>query len=87
MFHNVLFFGASAWVESPGPSSSLGDAWLLQQLRQTEAEAEAEEQLRRGNDFLDRYLVRLLKLKRHLDQMNRFFFGKSQNQEMIVILS
>ena len=81
MFRNVLFLGASAWVETgPGPSSTLGDAWLLQQLQQqTEAETEEEEeQLRRENDFLDQYLVRLLKLKRNLDKMNRSFLAKAR---------
>eukprot|EP00435_Cladocopium_sp_Y103_P024117 s327_g5.t2 len=53
-----------------GPGDSFDDAWLLRQLpRSPEAlleEAATEEMLRRENEFLDRYLVRLMKLKRSL---------------------
>ena len=58
----------------PGPGV-FDDAWLLRQLpRSPEAlleEAAEEEMLRRENEFLDRYLVRLMKLKRHLTWMKK----------------
>ena len=68
----------------PGPGV-FDDAWLLRQLpRSPEAlleEAAEEEMLRRENEFLDRYLVRLMKLKRHLDKKKwwefMFFFLKN----------
>ncbi|CAL1156598.1 unnamed protein product, partial [Cladocopium goreaui] len=60
---------AGSFEGHPGPGV-FDDAWLLRQLpRSPEAlleEAAEEEMLRRENEFLDRYLVRLMKLKRSL---------------------
>eukprot|EP00438_Fugacium_kawagutii_P014251 Skav219460 [mRNA] locus=scaffold2583:95347:104782:+ [translate_table: standard] len=48
------------------PSSACDDRWLVQQLQSPPASPSDLRTLRRENDWLDRYLVRLMKLKRSL---------------------